>query len=153
MGFPNSITGATGSGKNTVSHATFIDPKSPVFLLTGDISQKHINNRQNIDFFQLQQFLGEASGSGSGDSTKVHHSFPRLPHFPIPLPTRTTMPSPKDANYMLDIMPEDRLFTDAHPDDLIIVSVMPLLLHPIFLIFFKRYGHDRGRKEHRAAAF
>jgi hypothetical protein len=43
------------------------------------------------------------------------------------------MPSPKDANYMLDIMPEDRLISDAHPDDLIIVSVMPLLLHPIFL--------------------
>jgi hypothetical protein len=64
------------------------------------------------------------------------------------------MPGSKNINYILDIMPEDQLFTDAHPDDLIIVSVISIrLLHPIFLIFFKRYGHDRGRKEHRAAAF
>jgi hypothetical protein len=33
------------------------------------------------------------------------------------------MPGSKNTNYILDIMPEDRLFTDAHPDDLIIVSV------------------------------
>jgi hypothetical protein len=40
-------------------------------------------------------------------------------HFPIPFPTHATMPSPKNANYTLDIMPEDRLFTDALPDDLL----------------------------------
>jgi hypothetical protein len=63
------------------------------------------------------------------------------------------MPGSKIANYILDIMPEDQLFTDAHPDDLIIPSVISLLLHPTFLIFFQHYGDHWGRKEHRAIAF
>jgi hypothetical protein len=66
--------------------------------------------------------------------------------FAIPLPPHVAMPSPKD-DYTLDIMPEDRFFTDARPDDLIVVSVNSLL-HLIVLIFFKHHGHDWSRKEH-----
>ena len=56
--------------------------------------------------------------------------------------------TPSRGNYKLDILPEDRLFTDARPDDLIIVSVVSILFHPIVLTSFKRNGPDRGGKEH-----
>lgn len=80
-------------------------------------------------------------------------SSPGFYSYTHPIAPHTPMPGSKNTNYILDIMPEDRLFTDAHPDDLIIVSVLPHLLHPIFLIFFKCYGHDGGRKEHCAFSF
>jgi hypothetical protein len=42
-------------------------PRIVGFIYLQDISQKRINNRQNIDFSRLQHFLGEV-GSGRGDS-------------------------------------------------------------------------------------
>ena len=66
--------------------------------------------------------------------------------------TRETTAS-HSSNYRLDIMPEDRLFSDARLDDLIIVSVISILFHLIILTCFKRYGSDWGGEELCEVAF
>ncbi|KAJ2915299.1 hypothetical protein MD484_g5094, partial [Candolleomyces efflorescens] len=174
-------------------------PPIAAFVYLQDISQKRINNRQNIDFSRLHQFLGEP-GSGSGDSYKklylATYQWPPKPPFTEPstdvkpsatssrgasasrsliyqqaednenelmtkcwkdllhrgakmlrvedsVPARAVQevlnaptshkadlleeerPAPEGhhepiTGYKQDIKPEDQLFTDAHPDDLVI---------------------------------
>jgi hypothetical protein len=71
---------------------------------------------------------------------------------PLEPPLQTT-PNPEDAKYKLDRTKDDEPFADAHPDDLIVVSVVSRISHPTILILFKSYGLDWGGKEHCAAAF
>jgi hypothetical protein len=61
------------------------------FIYLQDISQKRINNRQNIDFSRLQQFLGEASGDSYTKLFLVTYQWPPKP--PSREPATSSIPA------------------------------------------------------------
>jgi hypothetical protein len=117
------------------------------FAVATDVQEEMVDLDRRVKQTKAGRKLTDVLEKRSGASAT-----PRPPTPPNAPPPKTT-PSPNNANYKLDITPEDRLFTDARPDDLIILSVISLIFIFNVLIYIQRYGHGWGGKEHCAAAF
>jgi hypothetical protein len=117
------------------------------------------DSRNSLRFHRTAALYGAAKGAQANHGS----SFADSPPSPSdPLDTRKGPSGNRKKNARPDTLTHDRIpgfrsvygldedifFDGAHPDDLIIVSVILPLLHPIVLTLFKCYGDDWSRKEH-----